>query len=147
MADETPTDRASIRLELRGLGLRATAPRVAVLQLLRKKRRPFSHSEVVEALGDDEWDRATIFRNLVKLVSVKLARIASQMGGVTRYEATSSAQDNHLHAHFSCKSCKTVSCLVDTELSLPVDENWRSSFANAEVQVLGVCPDCLAENA
>ena len=38
---------------LREAGLRSTAPRVAVLQLLCTSGRPLSHGEVLETLGHD----------------------------------------------------------------------------------------------
>src|SRR5690606_33270700 len=86
-----------LKKRIRALGLRVTAPRLAVLQTLAKAGRPLSHAEVVERLGPDTlWDRATVYRNLVALVGVKLLRVASHAGGITRYEvATGEAHDGH----------------------------------------------------
>lgn len=136
------TEKSALREELRDLGLRATAPRVAVLMLLRNADRPLSHAEVVQRLGTDDWDRATIFRNLAKLVEMDLARVASHLGGVTRYEALTDDSQEHLHAHFSCKQCGFVSCLPGTALPLPPDPEWQAAIEGAEVQVVGTCPSC-----
>ena len=136
------TEKAALREELRDLGLRATAPRIAVLLLLRSADRPLSHGEVVDRLGTDDWDRATIFRNLGKLVEMDLARVASHLGGITRYEAVSNDGKDHLHAHFSCRLCGFVSCLPDTALPLPRDPEWQAAVEGAEVQVVGTCPSC-----
>ncbi len=143
MEPEVTAEKSAIREELRGLGLRATAPRVAVLYLLRQAERPLSHSEVVAQLDSDDWDRATIFRNLVKLVEVKLARAAGHIGGIARYEAIKDSDSDHMHAHFSCRECGQISCLENTISPRPAQAEWQQSLSEAEVQMVGVCPPCL----
>jgi len=137
-----PTDKSAIKAELHALGLRVTGPRVAVLALLRHAGRPLSHGEVAEELGTLDWDRATIFRNLVKLCEVGLVRVSSHAGGLTRYEAIREHGHEHLHAHFSCNRCGRVECLAGAELPLLADLGWREAVRDAEVQVLGTCPTC-----
>jgi len=137
-----PTDKSAIKAELHALGLRVTGPRLAVLGLLRLAGRPLSHGEVADELGTLDWDRATIFRNLVKLCEVGLVRISSHAGGLTRYEAIREHGHEHLHAHFSCNRCGRVECLAGAELPLPTDVDWREAVRDAEVQVLGTCPTC-----
>lgn len=124
-------------------GLRATAPRVAVLRLLAGSDKPLSHSEVVESIGSEDWDQATLYRNLLKLVEADLARIASKMGGVARYEARGDDDSPHLHPHFSCRSCGSVECLPEAKLAGPVDRRWHRSLEASELQLIGDCPDCL----
>jgi Fur family transcriptional regulator, ferric uptake regulator len=123
-------------------GLRATAPRVAVLRLLAGSTRPLSHSEVLEAVGVADWDQATLYRNLIKLVEVNLARVASTAGGIARYEARGEDDGPHLHPHFSCKSCGSVECLPGATLSSPIDKSWHRSLEEAELQIIGECPSC-----
>jgi hypothetical protein len=81
---------------IRELGLRVTAPRVAVLEAVAGAGRTLSHAEVVERLGPDAlWDRVTVYRNLVALVGVKLLRIArrSDDEGDRRMTATDAAAE------------------------------------------------------
>ena len=139
--NEISRDEAKERI--REAGLRATAPRVAVLLLLVKTTKPLSHSEVVDALGSDEWDPSTLYRNLQKLEEVGLARIASQVGGVTRYEARAEDEGPHLHPHFSCKICGAVECLPTATLAGPIARAWHQSIRGAELQLIGECPTCL----
>src|SRR5690606_1873947 len=80
--------REALTRQLHDAGLRATPPRLAALRLLRTADRPLSHAEVVAELASEDWDQATIYRNLVKLVEARLARVATQVAGVTRYEAS-----------------------------------------------------------
>jgi Fur family ferric uptake transcriptional regulator len=128
---------------IRELGLRVTAPRVAVLEAVAGAGRTLSHAEVVERLGPDAlWDRVTVYRNLVALVGVKLLRIASHAGGIARYEVATG--DEHLaHPHFLCDDCGTVSCLPETEVSTPKKAKWSKSLRSAEVQFVGRCPSCI----
>ena len=123
-------------------GLRATAPRVAVLRLLSSSDRPLSHSDVVHAIGSDEWDQATLYRNLVKLVDAQLARVASHVGGIARYESRGEDEGPHLHPHFSCSACGAVECLPEAKLTGPISQEWHASLVEAELQLVGQCPDC-----
>ena len=125
-------------------GLRATAPRVAVLRLLAATGRPLSHTEVVETIGSDDWDQATLYRNLQKLVEVDLARVVSKVGGISRYEARGDDDGPHLHPHFACRGCGVVECLSDAKLTGPVSLRWNRSVETSEIQLIGDCPDCLA---
>lgn len=145
------TDKSAIKRELHALGLRVTGPRMAVLAALREAGRPLSHGEVAEVLGSagsgnaasgNDWDRATIFRNLVRLCEVGLVRVSSHAGGLARYEPVHEPGHEHLHAHFSCNRCGRVECLAGAQLPLPADLGWREAMQGAEVQVLGTCPTC-----
>lgn len=136
--------RDEARQRIHQAGLRATAPRVAVLRLLSETEKPLSHSEVVAAIGSHDWDQATLYRNLVKLVDVELARVASNVGGVARYEARGEGEGPHVHPHFCCRTCGAVVCLPKTRLSGTVDRRWSRSLETSELQLIGDCPDCLA---
>jgi Fur family ferric uptake transcriptional regulator len=58
---------------LRSVGLRKTAPRVAVLQFLAQAKTPLSHGAIAEEMAVLGLDRATVHRNLMDLVEVHLA--------------------------------------------------------------------------
>ncbi len=132
------------RRMLHDVGLRATAPRVAVLRLLAETDRPLSHAEVVERIGTDDWDAATLYRNLIKLDEAGLARVASRVGGITRFEAHGEDEPAHVHPHFACRDCGDVICLHEATLSIPKDEAWRDALLDADLQVVGQCPRCRA---
>lgn len=133
---------AEVKKRIRDLGLRVTAPRLAVLQVVAEAERPLSHAEVVDRLGPDApWDRATVYRNLVALVGVKLLRVASHAGGITRYEVAT-GEEHLAHPHFLCDDCGVVSCLPETEIVTPKKAKWAKSLKAAEVQFVGRCPSC-----
>lgn len=130
------------RERLHEAGLRATAPRVAVLRLLADSDRPLSHAEVVEQIGTDEWDAATLYRNLIKLGEAGLARVASRVGGITRFEALDGDEPPHIHPHFACRECGDVTCLHEAKITIPTEPKWRDALLDADLQVVGRCPAC-----
>lgn len=125
-------------------GLRVTAPRLAVVMLLSTQREtPLSYTEVLEHLGDTDWDPATIYRNLVKLEEMGVTQIAHRANGIARYELA--LHTRHTHPHFVCNDCGIVSCLP--KLALPSvhlqEQRWQESLQTADIQIQGNCPDCL----
>ena len=104
--------------QIRGVGLRSTLPRIAVLRLLSGEGRPLSHSEVVQHLGEVQWDQATLYRNLIRLTETGLIRVASEAAGVKRYEVSKRPHSvRQLHPHFVCNDCGVVSCLPEVLVS------------------------------
>jgi len=140
MAPAAPTTERW-RGRLRKVGLRATRPRLAVLEHLQRAERPCSHADVVDALGDDGWDRATLFRNLNDLATAGLLR-RIDVDHTWRFELV---QDEDGHPHFVCVSCGDIQCLGGVELQADAsgDGSTASLLARAqEVQIRGVCEEC-----
>lgn len=134
-----------LKEQLRGAGLRATASRLAVMRMLRGAPRPLSHADVVEGLKQQPWDRATIYRNLVDLVSAGLARKVELGDRVWRFDgsADSETHDAALHPHFVCTSCGSVECLTDVTITSPRRGIPRAlATRDVEVHVRGVCDGC-----
>lgn len=130
---------------LREGGLRVTAPRLAVVQLLSASADPLSYSEVLAQLGDTDWDPATVFRSLVKLRDAGLTPVVSRADGIDRYVLSTSSDDKHHHPHFVCDDCGRTACVpVDLKPELGADLGpWARSVQQATVQLRGNCPDCI----
>ncbi len=126
-------------------GLRATAPRLAVLCELASAGSPLSYTQVVERIGTKKWDAATVYRNLVKLTEAGIAKVVSRADGIARYAMVGGGHGgDHHHAHFHCEDCGRVECLPDELVSsLSVDGPWAQSVRGAMIQLRGECPDCL----
>ncbi len=136
-----------LRDEIRAAGLRATASRIAVLRELRRAQRPISHGDVVETLHSESWDRATLYRNLIDLSQVGLARKVELGDRVWRFDGSQGKQvhDATLHPHFVCTSCGNVACLPQVSISSgPALTLPKAVVTNqVEVQVRGVCDNCI----
>ena len=124
-------------------GLRRTAPRLAVLALLVEADSPLSHSEVLQRLGETDWDPATIYRNLVKLRDAGIASVVSRVDGIDRYAMAGAPGGGHAHPHFVCEDCGRVACLpAELTESMSMPGPWAASIEKAMVQLRGECPDC-----
>lgn len=144
-----PADAAACRQAIREVGLRATPARVAVLRLIRSEERPLSHADVCDALGETQWNRSTLWRNLCDLETAGLVQRKSLGDRLFRFEHVDASADGeaHAHPHFICVSCGDVECLPDAA----VTADQRSALPRAmrqglaEVEVRGVCDKCDAD--
>ena len=137
---------SAAKQRIRDAGLRATAPRIAVLRALSASARPLSHGEMVDLMDSEDLDQATIYRNLRKLVEVELARSVETSRGVTRYQLQDSHAGPHLQPRFSCRTCGTVEPLPDAKLTGAIARRWIKSLEASQLQVIGDCPECLEAN-
>ena len=138
-------DEAAARDLLRQHGLRATEPRLAVLQSLAEAEGPLSFTDLMGRGGTLRADRATVYRNLIRLCEVGIAVVAERLDGRDRYALASAHEGEHRHAHFLCQSCGRVNCLpAEVTALLVMDGPWGESIREAVVQLRGSCPDCRA---
>src|SRR5688572_11632926 len=128
---------AEYRELLRESGLRATGPRVAVLEVLERHKRPLTHGEVADELGDSGFDRATLYRNLVDMTETGLLHRTDYGDHVWRFELTPAegAHANDGHPHFICKSCGTVECLPMDAVAILVTRKSPKAVRRRGVQV------------
>ncbi|MDB4962097.1 MAG: ferric uptake regulator, Fur family [Myxococcales bacterium] len=132
----------ALRSAVRARGLRATPSRIAVLELLRVESAPMSHGDVADRLASQAWDRATIYRNLIDLSEVGLARRTDVGDHVWRFEAVADGHES-AHPHFVCTECGTVECLPDLELTVRRARAPRAiRQRQVEVHVRGLCDAC-----
>lgn len=132
-----------IKQRLHAVGLKSTVSRVSILQYISAIDRPISHSELVQDMGTNSADQATMYRNLLSFVQHNILRVASTAGGIARYEMVREGEDaQHVHPHFVCSDCGTVSCLPKTTVITSVDERWREILHASQLQFVGKCTDC-----
>ena len=137
---------AEIRTDIRAAGLLSSAPRIAVLERLRRARAPLSHPELTAQLVPLGFDRATIYRNLVDLADAGLVSRVEVGDHVWRYEVRGRehAPGEAEHSHFVCNDCGTVSCLPEVSIAIrPAPGSRRSVVAEiSDVVLKGRCESC-----
>jgi Fur family ferric uptake transcriptional regulator len=136
---------ASFQEKIRAVGLRSTAPRVAVLRELETATAPLSHADLVESLGDEGYDRVTIYRNLTDLTEAGLVVRADLGDHVWRFELRRAGKEHTgSHPHFTCTDCGTVSCLPEESVRItPAKGAPKAVAARAvEVHLRGLCDRC-----
>lgn len=134
-----------LKREIRGAGLRGTAPRIAVLDRLRRADAPLSHADITKGLVHLGFDRATIYRNLVDLAEAGLLSRVDVGDHVWRYEVRGEeAPRDGEHPHFVCNDCGTVACLPSVSVDIrPAPGSPKSVVAEvSEVVLKGRCDHC-----
>jgi Fur family transcriptional regulator, stress-responsive regulator len=128
--------------ELRGAGLRVTAARVALLEIVRA-----GDHLGVEAIASGVRDRIghislqAVYDALHALTGAGLLRRIEPAGGQPRFERR--VGDNH--HHIVCRSCGAVAdvdCAVGEAPCLTPSDEHGFAIDEAEVIYWGLCPDC-----
>jgi Fe2+ or Zn2+ uptake regulation protein len=133
--------------DIRAAGLRCTAQRIAVLDILRSERSHRPADEVSSLARDRLGTVSTqgIYDALGALVSAGLARRIEPAGSAALYEAR--AGDNH--HHLVCRDCGAVvdvDCVVGTAACLEPSDSQGFVIDEAEVTFWGRCPECAANH-
>jgi Fe2+ or Zn2+ uptake regulation protein len=127
---------------LRGVALRVTRPRVAVLSALHDHPHADTDS-IIEAVREDlgEVSHQAVYDVLRALTAVGLVRRLQPTGSVARYEAR--VGDNHHHV--VCRSCGAIAdvdCAVGHAPCLTAADDAGYEIDEAEVIYWGRCPGC-----
>jgi Fur family ferric uptake transcriptional regulator len=128
--------------ELRGAGLRVTAARVALLEIVRD-----GDHLGVDAIASGVRGRIghvsvqAVYEALNALTAAGLVRRIEPTGSPARFEGR--VGDNHHHV--VCRSCGVVAdvdCAVGEAPCLTASNDRGFSIDEAEVIYWGLCPDC-----
>lgn len=127
---------------LRAVGLRVTAPRVAVLEALAAE----PHSTADDVAGRVRQDLGSVSTQAVydvlrACVNAGLVRRIEPAGSSARYETRTG--DNH--HHLVCRVCGRVAdvdCAVGEAPCLEPSDLGGFTVDEAEVVFWGLCPDC-----
>jgi Fe2+ or Zn2+ uptake regulation protein len=143
MADELADE---VTERLRDAGLRATRPRLAVIQALRVLGGHQTADEVHAHLvkNDVLHSRTSVYNSLVALADAGLVRPADVGRGAMTYEEAGT-----WHHHFVCRRCgqvSDVSCVVGAKPCLTPREDV-GVVDEAQVLFHGTCHRCLGADA
>ncbi|MEV4103800.1 Fur family transcriptional regulator [Nonomuraea sp. NPDC049649] len=128
--------------ELRGVGLRVTAARVALLETVRDG----DHLDV-ESIAAGVRDRVghislqAVYEALHALTAAGLVRRIEPAGSAARFEGR--VGDNH--HHIVCRSCGAVAdvdCTTGHAPCLNASDDHGFAIDEAEVIFWGLCPTC-----
>jgi Fur family ferric uptake transcriptional regulator len=129
---------------LRGVALRVTRPRVAVLSAVHGHPHADTDSIIGVVRADlGEVSHQAVYDVLRALTATGLVRRFQPRGSVARYE--SRVGDNHHHV--VCRSCGVIAdvdCAVGTTPCLTASDDYGFTIDEAEVIYWGQCPECAA---
>ncbi len=132
---------------LRGVALRVTRPRVAVLTAVHDH----PHADTESIIGVVRKDlggvsHQAVYDVLRALTGAGLVRRIHPSGSVARYE--SRVGDNHHHV--ACRSCGAIAdvdCAVGITPCLTPSDDQSFAIDEAEVIYWGLCPICLTAHS
>jgi len=127
---------------LRGVALRVTRPRVAVLTAVYEHPHADTDS-IIGVVREDlgEVSHQTVYDVLRALTAVGLVRRIQPSGSVARYESRVGDNDHHV----VCRSCGLVAdvdCAVGATPCLTASDEHGFAIDEAEVIYWGLCLDC-----
>lgn len=130
--------------DLREAGLKATLPRVKILEIMEQSSvRHLSAEDLYKALLEEGEDVgiATIYRVLTQFESAGLVTRHHFEGGISVFELN---QGEH-HDHILCIKCGKVEEFVDEVIEQrqkDIAEKSGFSMTDHSLNIYGICKDC-----
>ena len=131
---------------LKSKGLKKTAQRIMLINLLQKADVSLTEGEIKAEMGD-LYDRVTFYRTVQTLLDTNIIHRIT-VDNITVKYAINHSDHNHSedHIHFYCKQCHSVICLEDSDMpQFNLPEGYKAE--ESEVLIKGVCKKCERENA
>ena len=130
--------------ELKKLGLKATLPRIKILEILEQsEERHLSAEGVYKALleSGEEIGLATVYRVLTQFEAAGLVDRHHFEGGHSVFELSESEH----HDHMLCIRCGRIDEFMDEvieERQQAIADRYGYQMTGHCLYIYGVCPDC-----
>lgn len=137
---ETPLNKQ----ELQSAGLKVTAPRIKILEILQTtQRRHLSAEDVYKTLleAGEDVGLATVYRVLTQFEAAGLVRRHNFEGGHAVFEMD---QGEH-HDHLVCVECDDVTEFIDENIEkrqAAIAEKSGFLMTDHELVIYGLCKKC-----
>lgn len=134
--------------DLKKAGLKATVPRLKILQMLESsKTRHFSADDVYNNLRDsgEEVGLATVYRVLTQFESAGLVIRHHFESGQSVFELN----QGHHHDHILCVKCGKVEEFIDEtieERQRLIAEHAGFAMTDHSLYIYGICAECQVSN-
>ena len=125
-------------------GIRPTAIRLIILEILGDSPRALRAKEILEAIrARRRVNKVTVYRILEDFTQRGLVRRLSLEGRVNHYELA--CEHHPPHPHFQCHTCREVQCLDP----MPLTRMWSelqgplgNRADHIDIRVEGLCHKC-----
>ncbi len=136
--------KGSLTERIRGVGFRATKPRLLLLSFLEKAKSPLSILEIAAKLKGNGIDQVTVYRMVDAFKRAGLVREVNVLQGRSQYELNDVENDHH---HIVCTNCHKVEDFIGCD-SQRVEKkalNQSRSFSTItghSFDLYGLCNTC-----
>jgi Fur family transcriptional regulator, ferric uptake regulator len=129
---------------LRERGLKHTAGREALLELMFASGKPLSHRELCRILEPLQYDPVSVYRSLDSFIAAGIVHRIEDDNRTWLYALCTCGRGNHCHPHFFCRSCGKCECLK--EVAMPEITGLQGTYVIEEKRyyVKGLCAACAA---
>ena len=133
--------------DLKKLGLKATLPRLKILEILENTdMRHMSAEEVYKTLLDsgEEIGLATVYRVLTQFESAGLVSRHHFEGGHSVFEL----DDGKHHDHLMCVKCGKIEEFIDETIEdrqKAIADKFDYEMTDHCLYIYGICPECKAK--
>jgi Fur family ferric uptake transcriptional regulator len=126
---------------LKNKGLKKTAQRIMLINLLQKTGISLTEGEIKSEMGD-LYDRITFYRTVQTLLDANIIHRITVDNITVKYALNHSDHEHSgNHIHFFCKQCHSVTCLEDSAMpEYRVPGGFK--FDECEVLIKGLCDKC-----
>lgn len=135
--------------ELKSTGLKATLPRLKILEIFQTGRqRHMTAEDVFRVLLDERSDigLATVYRVLTQFEQAGILLRSNFESGKAVYELN----EGQHHDHFVCTACGKVEEFYDPEIEkrqMMIAEQMGWQIQDHSMSLYGQCADCVARAA
>ena len=127
-------------------GIRPTANRILVAEIVDRSARPLSLAEIEDQLLS--LDKSSIYRCLMLFKEHHIVHVIEDGSDSVRYEfchSHSANDDDDLHVHFHCERCNRTFCLYDVPVP-KVELPDGFVLFSVNYMVKGICEKCRDSN-
>ncbi|MBM75332.1 MAG: hypothetical protein CMK59_08015 [Proteobacteria bacterium] len=137
--------RSELREKLRACNLRITGPRLAVLTVLKERKGPMTHQEIMNTLPAETYDKTTVWRICADLAEAGVLHRMDLGDRVWRYELVGGCRPEPAGcAHFLCDDCSKVICFPPVDLQFNEYIPKELLGADLKIRIAGTCSDCVS---
>jgi Fur family ferric uptake transcriptional regulator len=94
-------------------GLKRTAGRIALIELLHNANTALTQEEIAQGLTGHGLNRVSIYRALTSFLKAGLVHRIKNNNRVWKFEFCGCGNSGYCHPHFICRACGKVECLID----------------------------------
>ena len=122
-------------------GIRPTANRILVAEIVDRSARPLSLAEIEDQLLS--LDKSSIYRCLMLFKERHIVHVIEDGSDSVRYEFchSHSTDDDDLHVHFHCERCHRTFCLSDIPVPR-VELPDGFELLSVNYMIKGICEEC-----
>jgi Fur family ferric uptake transcriptional regulator len=126
---------------LKNKGLKKTAQRIMLVNLLQNKGISLTENEIKSEMGS-LYDRITFYRTVQTLLDANIIHRITVDNITVKYALNHSDREHsENHVHFFCKQCHSVTCLENVAIpEYHIPKGYK--YEECEVLIKGVCEKC-----